>query len=64
VELLCEPVGGEAEGFHELREKDFTGVDGEGVRDIVHGLVSARHKALDRQSRPFAITYRAAPDTH
>lgn len=38
VEFLGEPVGGEAEGFHELREEDFAGVDGEGIRDFVHGF--------------------------
>ena len=42
MEFLCEPVGGEAEGFHELREEDFAGVDGEGVRDLVHSLKESR----------------------
>lgn len=56
VEFLGETVGGEAEGFHELREENLAGMDSEG--DFVRGflLVELNHEVCGRGSIPVPIS--------
>jgi hypothetical protein len=37
MEVFGEAIGGQAEGFHELREEDLAGMDGESEGDLIHG---------------------------